>query len=338
MSLESMENCSVLVTGGAGFIGSHLADYLLEKGHAVTIIDDLSTGSIDNIRHLLDDPSVKFIEGTILDPELVEYFVKKCDLIFHLAAVVGVKNVVDFPRQGIEVNVGGTEIVLRSAFEHGCRIVLASSSEVYGISEEIPFREDGNRVLGPTNVQRWSYAASKALDEHLGLTYAADGLPVSAVRYFNAYGPRIQESGYGSVIARFMAQAFRGEKMTIYGDGRQTRSFTYVADTVRGTYLAGTHPGAVGEIFNIGSDVETSILDLSKEICRLTGVEHTCDIVPFEEIFGRDFQDIRRRVPCIDKARDLLGFEPEFSLEDGLKKTIAWARENYESANSRQSK
>ncbi|MCX6647464.1 MAG: GDP-mannose 4,6-dehydratase [bacterium] len=336
--MSLLENCNVLVTGGAGFIGSHLTDYLLGKGHGVTIIDDLSTGSLDNIGHLLDDPRVKFIEGTILDPELVEYFVKKCDLIFHLAAVVGVKNVVDFPRHGIEVNVGGTEIVLRSAAEHKCRIVLASSSEVYGISTDIPFREDGDRVLGPTNVQRWSYAASKALDEHLGLTYAADGLPVSAVRYFNAYGPRIQESGYGSVIARFMTQAFSGGNITLYGDGSQTRSFTYVADTVRGTYLAGTHPDAVGEIFNIGSRVETSVRELATAICKLTNVKPVFETIPFEEIFGSNFQDIGRRVPCIDKAEKLLGFVPEISLEEGLKKTIAWARKNYKSANSTHSK
>ncbi len=338
MDSSIYKNCSVLVTGGAGFIGSHLTEYLLENGHAVTILDDLSTGSMKNINGLLANPHVKFIEGTILDPELVDHFVAKAELVFHLAAVVGVKNVVDFPRHGIEVNVGGTENILKSASKHRSRVVLASSSEVYGISKDIPFREDGDRVLGPTSVQRWSYAASKALDEHLGLTYSSEGLPVSMVRYFNAYGPRIQESGYGSVIARFISQAFRGEKLTLYGDGDQTRSFTYIADTVRGTYLVGTHPDAIGEIFNIGTEVETSVKDLATEICKLLGVTPEFETVRFEDVFGPDFQDIPRRVPSVEKAGKILGFNPEYSLEKGLKKTIEWAKEHYKSANSTQAK
>jgi UDP-glucose 4-epimerase len=287
-----------------------------------------------NIEHVIDRDDVNFIEGDILDSDLVEKQVEKSDLVFHMAAVVGVQNVVKIPRRGIEVNVGGTENVLRSAFKHDTRVVLASSSEVYGISRDIPFREDGDRTLGPTNVQRWSYAACKALDEHLGLTYVSEGLPVASVRYFNAYGPRIDESGYGSVIAKFIAQAFRNEEMTLYGDGNQTRSFTYVRDTVRCTYLAGTHPDAIGEVFNVGSGVETSIRELAVEICRQTGVDPVFKYIPFEKAYGPAFQDIYRRVPSMEKAKNILGFEYQVDLQEGLKRTIEWAKANYVSANS----
>lgn len=328
------ENTPVLVTGGAGFIGSHLVDFLLERGHKVVILDDLSTGSRANISHVVDHPACRFVEGTVLDWDLVNDLVGEAGLVFHLAAVVGVKNVVENPRKGIEVNVGGTENVLRAASRCRARVVLASSSEVYGMSRETPFMEDGPRVLGPTQVQRWSYASSKALDEHLGFTYAAEGLPVCAVRYFNAYGPRIDESGYGSVIARFMTQTFKGDPLTLYGDGNQTRSFTYVSDTVVGTYLAGTHPAAAGQVFNIGSGIETSIRELAVEICRQIGIDPVFSYVPFEEVYGPAFQDIYRRVPSIEKARILLGFQPQVNLADGLAKTIAWARQNYISANN----
>ena len=334
MENHSTQNMPVLITGGAGFIGSHLTDFLLEKGHHVTVLDDLSTGSIDNISHLDNNRDFRFITGTVLDEKLVGRLVAESKLVFHLAAVVGVKNVISQPRRGIEVNVGGTEIVLKAASINGARVVLASSSEVYGISNEIPFLEDGPRTLGPTNIQRWSYASSKALDEHLGLTYFADGLPVSAVRYFNAYGPRIVESGYGSVIAKFISQTFRGEPLTLYGDGNQTRSFTYVSDTVMGTYLAGTHPAAAGEIFNIGSGIETSVKQLATLICELTGREPDFKIVPFTDEFGPDFQDVPRRVPSIEKAKTLIGFNPEISLEEGLRRTIEWAKTAYESADS----
>jgi len=334
MDLNESEKSPALVTGGAGFIGSHLVDFLLERGHPVAILDDLSTGRQENIRHAVRNPRCRFIQGTILDAPLVDKLVADSKLVFHLAAVVGVKNVVSEPRRGIEVNIGGTENVLRSAWKHKVRVVLASSSEVYGISRDIPFREDGDRVLGPTHVQRWSYAASKSLDEHLGFTYAAEGLPVTAVRYFNAYGPRIDESGYGSVIAKFMAQAFKGERLTLYGDGNQTRSFTYITDTVEGTYLAGTHPAAAGEVFNIGSGTETSVRQLALEICRQVGCEPVFEYIPFEEVYGPSFQDIYRRVPSIERARNLLGFVPIVPLAEGLARTIEWARKNFVSANS----
>jgi len=329
------ESTTVLVTGGAGFIGSHLVDFLLAKGHRVIVLDDLSTGSRANLAQAIENPRCRFVEGTVLDSKLVNDLVGEASLVFHLAAVVGVKNVVENPRRGIEVNVGGTENVLRAAARFGARVVLASSSEVYGMSREIPFTEDGPRVLGPTEVQRWSYAASKALDEHLGLSYAAEGLPVTSVRYFNAYGPRIDESGYGSVIARFIAQAFRGEPLTLYGDGNQTRSFTYIDDAVMGTYLAGTHKNAPGEIFNIGSGAETSIRELAVEICNQIGVEPVFKYVPFEKVYGPAFQDVYRRVPSIEKAKRMLGFQPLTDLKEGLAKTIAWARENFICANSR---
>ncbi|MBO9371715.1 MAG: GDP-mannose 4,6-dehydratase [Chloroflexi bacterium] len=316
----------VLVTGGAGFIGSHLVDALMAQGHQVTVLDNLSVGKIANIAHHLGSERFRFINDSILNTATLEPLVRQADLIFHLAAVVGVKYVVEDPLNAIIVNVRGTENVLELAFKYWVRTVIASSSEVYGKSTEVPLREDGDRILGPTTVPRWSYSDAKAIDEYFALAYARKGLPVTVVRYFNAYGPRLDPRGYGSVVARFFTQALRGEPLTVYGDGQQTRSFTYVADTVRGTILAGTVPEAAGEIFNIGSDREVPITDLARRILALTGSPSEIVYVPHTAAYGPDFEETRRRVPDVRRAREVLGFEAEVPLEEGLRRTLEWFR------------
>lgn len=319
----------ILVTGGAGYIGSHLADALIRRGDEVLVIDNLSTGGFENIRHLQGHPSFRFINDTILNEPLLERMIPSRDLIFHLAAAVGVRHIVKDPLAAINTNVRGTEVVLDHAFRYWKRIVIASTSEIYGKASHVPFREDDDRVLGSTAVTRWSYSMSKAIDEHFAFAYAAKGLPVSIVRYFNSYGPRLDERGYGSVVANFTRQALRGDPITVHGDGQQSRCFTYISDTVTGTLLAGEVEGAVGEAFNIGNPRETSILELAQTIKRLTRSKSVIQFVPYEAYYGSGFEDPRRRVPAVDKAKRLLGFGPKVSLEVGLKKTLAWCREHY---------
>ena len=314
----------VLVTGGAGFIGSHLVDALMAQGHQVTVLDNLSVGKVANIAHHLRSERFRFINDSILNTATLEQLVRQADLIFHLAAVVGVKYVVEDPLNAIIVNVRGTENVLELAFKYWVRTVIASSSEVHGKSTDVPLREDGDRLLGPTTVPRWSYSDAKAIDEYFALAYARKGLPVTVVRYFNAYGPRLDPRGYGSVVARFFTQALRGEPLTVYGDGQQTRSFTYVADTVRGTILAGTVPEAAGQIFNIGSDREVTIAELARRILALTGSSSEIVYVPYTAAYGPDFEETRRRVPDVRRAREILGFEAEVPLEEGLRRTLEW--------------
>ncbi len=315
-----------LVTGGAGFIGSHLVDALLAGGWEVVVLDNLSTGRRANLAHLDGAPYFALVEGDICDADLVERLVQGCDVVFHLAALVGVRYVVDDPLRGMRTNVWGTDNVLAAAHRHGARVCLASSSEVYGESPAVPHVEDGPRVLGPTWAGRWSYATSKALDEHLGFAYRDRGLEFSVVRYFNAYGPRLHPAGYGSVIARFIMQALAGEPLTIHGDGRQTRSFTYVSDIVQGTILAGTHPAAEGEVFNVGNGAEITIAGLAQEILELSGSASACVFQPYGEVYGPGFVDPRRRVPDIGKARRLLGYAPQVALREGLLRTIEWFR------------
>jgi UDP-glucose 4-epimerase len=318
---------NMLITGGAGYIGSHLADRLLADGHSVIALDDLSTGRLDNVAHLRDNPRFSWVQGDVRDAALVARLVERSDLVFHLAAVVGVAHVVADPLRCIQVNVGGTESVLAAAFAHKRRVLFASSSEVYGKSARVPFREEDDRILGATWVPRWAYAVSKALDEHLCFAYAARGLEVSVVRYFNSYGPRMDPQGYGSVVARFISQALRGEPLTVYGSGGQTRCFTYVSDTVEGTVRAATRTEALGQAFNIGSDREVTVQNLAEMVLALTGSASPIVHVPYEKVFGDSFEEATRRRPAIDKARRLLGFEPAVSLEDGLKQTIRWFAE-----------
>jgi UDP-glucose 4-epimerase len=315
---------NILVTGGAGYIGSNLVDALIAGGHQVHVVDNLSTGRIANIQHLMGHDRFHFVHDTILNEGLMDRIVGQVDQVYHLAAVVGVKYVVDDPLAGIRTNVAGTEIVLECAHRYSKRTVIASSSEVYGKSPQVPWSEEDDCLLGPTTVSRWSYALSKALDEHCALAYARRGLPVSIVRYFNSYGPRLDPDGYGSVVARFISQALAREPMTVYEDGQQTRCFTYVDDTVRGTILAGTVPGAVGRAFNIGSDHETRILDLARLIRDLAGSDSDIVQVPNHAVFGQDFEETHRRVPDNRRAADVLGFWPQTCLEDGLARTLEW--------------
>ncbi len=314
----------ILVTGGAGFIGSKLVDALMEQGHEVTVLDNLLIGKVSNVEHHLENGRFHFVNGSILDVATLERLIRQVDLIYHLAAVVGVKYVVEDPLQAIVTNVRGTENVLELAFKYWARTVIASSSEIYGKSTEVPLDEESDRLLGPTTVNRWSYSDAKAIDEYFALAYAQKKLPVSVVRYFNVYGPRLDPKGYGSVIAKFIGQALRGAPLTVYDDGRQTRSFTYVDDAVEATIRAATVKEAAGKVFNIGSDRETSINDLARIILQLTGSSSEITHIPYSSVYGTDFEETRRRVPDVGRARAVFGFEPETSLEDGLRHTITW--------------
>jgi UDP-glucose 4-epimerase len=314
----------ILVTGGAGFIGSNLVDVLMEQGHEVTVIDNLSVGKASNIEHHLASDRFHFVNDSILNVATLERLVRQTDLIYHLAAVVGPKYVVEDPLGTIITNVRGTENVLELAFKYWVRSVIASSSEVYGKSTAVPLGEDDDRLLGPTTVSRWSYSDAKAIDEYFALAYAKRGLPVAVVRYFNAYGPRLDPRGYGSVIAKFFTQALRNEPLTIYDDGKQTRCFTYVADTVEGTIRAATDRRAAGQVFNIGSDRETSIGELARLIRDLTGSKSEIVNVSYEVIYGPSFEETRRRVPDVSRAREVLEFEARTSLEEGLRRTLGW--------------
>ncbi len=319
----------VLVTGGAGFIGSHLVDELRAREHEVCVLDNLAVGSIDSIRHHLGKSGFRFVCDSILNAEQLDQLVSEADLVYHLAAAVGVRHIVADPLGAILTNVRGTENVLASCARHWKRVVITSSSEIYGRSNGGRLSEDADRVLGPTFVNRWSYSASKAIDEHLAWAYHSKGLEVSVVRYFNCYGPRLNENGYGSVVANFIRQALRGEPITVHNGGRQTRSFTYVSDTVQGTILAGERPEAVGEAFNIGNPVETSIMDLALLVKRLTDSKSPIMQVPYEDYYGQRHEDTPRRCPEISKARKLLGFAPKVSLEEGLRQTISWCASHY---------
>jgi len=317
----------ILVTGGAGFIGSNLVDVLMEQGHEVTVIDNLSVGKANNIEHHLESDRFHFVNDSILNVGTLERLVRQADLICHLAAVVGVKYVVEDPLNAAITNVRGTENVLELAFKYWVRTVIASSSEIYGKSTEVPLREDSDRLLGPTTVGRWSYSDAKAIDEYFALAYAKKGLPVTVVRYFNAYGPRLDPKGYGSVIARFITQALRGEPLTVYDDGEQTRCFTYVADTIEGTIRAATVREAAGQVFNIGSNRETSINELVRLIRRLTGSRSEIVHVPYTSAYGLHFEETRRRVPDVSRTRDVLGFEAQTVLEEGLSRVVGWFRD-----------
>lgn len=311
-----------LITGGAGFVGSHLAEHLLSQDHKVHVIDDLSTGSIDNIQHLKRRPGFSYTIDTIMNAPLLAELVDGADAVFHLAAAVGVRLIVESPVRTIETNVGGTEAVLFATNKKKKPVLLASTSEVYGKSEAIPFREDGDLVSGPTTKGRWSYACSKALDEFLALAYWKEQkLPTVVARLFNTVGPR-QTGQYGMVIPNFVKQALRGEPITVYGDGQQSRCFGHVGDVVKGLAALLAHPKAIGEVFNIGNTEEVTILGLAKRVKELTASSSEIRMVPYEQAYEAGFEDMKRRVPELTKIRKLIGYEPTKNLDHILQDVI----------------
>jgi UDP-glucose 4-epimerase len=311
---------NVLVTGGAGYIGSHVVDRLTRDGHRVSVLDDLSTGKREN----LTDSGATLHVGSILDEALVGQLVGDADLVYHLAAAVGVGNIMATPLQSIITNARGTDIVLQACVDVGVKVMLASTSEIYGKTSKMPMSEDDDRVLGSTSISRWSYSTAKALDEHLALEYGRNGLPVSIVRYFNSFGPRIDFKGYGSVVANFLRQALAGEPLTVHGDGTQTRCFTYVSDTVEGTVKAATVSAAEGSVFNIGNDAEITVNELAPKIIALTNSSSDIAHVSYESRYGSSFEDTKRRVPDLARSREVLGYSPTVSLDDGLRLTLDW--------------
>lgn len=323
---------SALITGGAGFIGSHLAERLLSSGYSVTIIDNLSTGRIDNIAHLTENPRFHFAVDDITNEVVMDRLVSECDVIFHMAAAVGVQLIVNDPVHVIETNILGTHAVLKAANRYRKKVLIASTSEIYGKSENVPFSEDDDRLLGPTTKSRWSYSTSKAVDEFLGLAYHQQlGLPVVIFRLFNTVGAR-QTGQYGMVLPRFAQQAIEGNPITVYGDGKQTRCFCNVRDTVRALVGLSESEDAIGKVFNIGSTHEISIGDLARRVLELSGRsadagEESITYVPYEMAYESDFEDMRRRVPDIARIKGVLGWEPEFSLDATINDVITGQRQ-----------
>jgi UDP-glucose 4-epimerase len=311
-----------LITGGAGFIGSHLADSLVEAGHDVFVLDDLSTGAIDNIAHLKRHPRFHYTIDSVTNGPVLAELVDRSDVVYHLAAAVGVRKIVEEPVRTIETNVHGTEVVLAHANKKKKLVVLASTSEVYGKSADVPFREDADLVLGATTRHRWAYACSKAIDEFLALAYWKERkLPVVIVRLFNTVGPR-QTGQYGMVVPGFVRQALAGVPITVYGDGTQSRSFTYVGDVVRALVALPQVPAAIGEVFNIGSGEEVTIRALAERVKALSGSESEIVTIPYEQAYEAGFEDMPRRVPDISKIRACIGYEPTVGLDEILTRVI----------------
>ena len=316
----------VLITGGAGFIGSHLAERLLKQGKEVYVVDDLSTGDLTNIRHLQDHPRFHMAVGTVLDPSTLQPLLEMCDIVYHLAAAVGVDYVIENPLHSLINNIRGTEVVLELANERKTKVILASTSEIYGKKNgKVPFREDDDRVLGPTTVIRWSYSTSKAVDELLGLAYWREKkLPVVIARFFNVIGPR-QTGRYGMVVPRFVKQALIGDPITVYGNGEQRRCFTDIDDALDGLQSLAEHPNAPGEIFNLGSKFEISIKDLAFKIKELTQSKSCVEFIPYEKAFSNGwYEDLQYRVPNLEKIRSFVGYDPETKLDDTLRRIISY--------------
>jgi UDP-glucose 4-epimerase len=313
----------ILITGGAGFIGSHLSEALLGEKHQVYVLDDLSTGSIDNIAHLKGRPGFHYTIDTVFNDSLVAEMVDRADVIFHLAAAVGVKLIVQEPVRTIETNVHGTEVILRHAAKKKKLVFVASTSEVYGKSAQIPFREDADLVMGATTRHRWAYACSKALDEFLALAYYKQKkLPVIVVRFFNTVGPR-QTGQYGMVVPTFVRQALSGNQITVFGDGTQSRSFTYVGDVVWALLKLMVEPRAIGQVFNVGNTEEVTIEGLATRIKAQTASSSPIVKIPYDQAYEAGFEDMPRRVPQLDKIRDLIGYEPKVGLQEIIERVIA---------------
>ncbi|MBM3751952.1 MAG: NAD-dependent epimerase/dehydratase family protein [Acidimicrobiia bacterium] len=313
-----------LITGGAGFIGSHLSEALLDAGHHVVVLDDLSTGSMRNIAHLKDRPGFSYTIDTVTNEPLTAELVDDADVVVHLAASVGVKKIVEEPVNTIENNVNGTDVVLRKADKKKKLVVVASTSEVYGLSTDVPFREDASLVMGATSKHRWAYACSKALDEFLALAYGRERkLPVIVVRFFNTVGPR-QSGQYGMVVPRFVQQALAGDPITVYGDGTQTRCFTHVHDVVAALQSLMASPQAIGQVVNIGGQEEISMMDLAKRVKAMTGSASPIVLVPFSEAYDEGFEDMPRRVPDVTKLTRLVGKAPAVNLDAILRDVIGY--------------
>src|SRR3954447_10126376 len=315
-----------LITGGAGFVGSHLAEALLDRGDEVFIIDNLSTGSIDNVVHLKHNPKFHYTIDSVSNEPVLAELIDRADIVVHLAAAVGVKLIVEQPVHTIETNVHGTEVVLKHANKKKKLVVIASTSEVYGKSNDVPFREDSDLVLGPTTKHRWAYACSKAVDEFLALAYWKERkLPVIIVRFFNTVGPR-QTGQYGMVIPNFVRQALAGEPITVFGDGTQSRAFTHVSDVVGALTILMKEPAAIGQVINIGNIEEVTITELAKLVRDLSGSQSPIKYVPYEEAYDSGFEDMPRRVPDLTKLRRMTGYEPQHSLHDILVQVIDYFR------------
>jgi nucleoside-diphosphate-sugar epimerase len=313
----------VLITGGAGFIGSHLCEALLDAKHEVYVLDDLSTGSIDNLAHLKGRRGFHYTIDTVFNDSLVAEMVDRADVVFHLAAAVGVKLIVQDPVHTIETNVHGTEVILRHAAKKKKLVFIASTSEVYGKSASVPFREDADLVMGATTRHRWAYACSKALDEFLGLAYwKQKRLPVIIVRFFNTVGPR-QTGQYGMVVPTFVRQALSGENITVFGDGTQSRSFTYVGDVVDALLKLMVEPRAIGQVFNVGNTEEVTIAGLAARIREATGSGSAIVTIPYDQAYEAGFEDMPRRVPDLTKIQQLIGYHPQVGLNEIIARVVA---------------
>jgi nucleoside-diphosphate-sugar epimerase len=307
-----------LITGGAGFIGSHLAEALLRRGDQVLILDDLSTGSIENLEHLRGKPGFRYVIDTVMNRPLLAELVDQCGMIFHLAAAVGVRLIVESPVRTIETNVRATELVFELAAKKGKKVLVTSTSEVYGKSQKLPFREEDDLLIGPPDKGRWSYACSKGLDEFLALAYWHEKkLPTIVVRLFNTIGPR-QTGHYGMVVPTFVRQALEGEPITVFGDGTQQRCFGWVGDVVDALIALSDHPGAVGKVFNIGGEEEVRILDLAHRVIARTGSPSPIKMIPYDEAYEAGFEDMHRRIPSLERIRKLIGYKPTKTLDQIL--------------------
>ena len=313
----------VLVTGGGGFVGSHLSEALLARGDEVFILEP---GGTHKVRHLLGHERFRIVRDSVMSMDILDSLIAQVDLVYHLAAVVGVEHYVGDPYEVLNVNVNGTQNVLKVAFKYGRKVIFSSTSEVYGRNPKLPWSEDDDRVLGSTRIDRWCYSTSKAVGEHFCFAYHKLGLPVTITRYFNVYGPRLDKIDVGRIITIFMGQLLRGDPLTVIGDGKQTRCFTYIDDAVRATIAAGTAEGTNGQVFNIGTDVETSILDLAKLMIAVSGSPSTIRFVSKEEVYGTSYEDIARRVPDATRMREVLGVEAAMPLREGIERTIEWFR------------
>ncbi len=320
----------ILITGGAGFIGSHLAERYLERGDEVYILDDLSTGSMENIHHIKDHPNFSYCIDSVTEHGITAELVDTCDIIFHLAAAVGVRLIVESPVRTIETNVRGTEVVLGLAAKKRKRVLITSTSEVYGKRVTVPFREDDDLIIGATSKGRWSYACSKAIDEFLAIAYWKEKrVPTVIARLFNTVGPR-QTGQYGMVIPNFVRQALAGEDLTVFGDGSQSRCFTHVSDAVGALIGIAEHPNAVGEAYNIGSNREVTILRLAERIKELTGSASRTTFLPYDEAYEEGFEDMMRRVPDLSKIHRLIGYEPKVGFDETLESVIEYHRNRVE--------